>query len=256
MSDPIFVRTRYDYPSYTDYWSLVALSGYETVYVDEIDIHDREKCYIIGCLNGEWNAGWSDVQARIIFLDLEWRLDGEYPKIPGVSEVWCCDPWYARHIGAKYVPLGSHPGLLSNPRWGIEKLYDVAFMAYIYGRREHIKNQVQNAGLKIAPNGWGNERNDILQTSRMMLHVHQFDFAPTVAPQRFALAAAYRLNLVSESVTEPGIFENCVIFAPFAALRDKTKDMLAVANDNGCGDALYELLCERYTFRKCIEAAL
>ena len=53
MSDPIFVKTRYHYDSYSDFWKLVELSGFKTVYIDEIDF--SEEClYILSPMNGEY----------------------------------------------------------------------------------------------------------------------------------------------------------------------------------------------------------
>src|SRR3972149_12259759 len=53
MSDPIFVKTRYHYDPYVDFWDLVALSKFQSVYVDEMDLYDSEKLYMVSPHNGE-----------------------------------------------------------------------------------------------------------------------------------------------------------------------------------------------------------
>jgi len=186
----------------------------------------------------------------------EWRLEGEYPHPPGIAEVWTSDAWYAERVGAKYVPLGSHPGLATKIDTTIQ--YDVALMAYVYGRREGIKNDLIPHNIKIAPNAWGEVRNKLLQESAMMLHVHQFAAAPTIAPQRFALAAAYKLPLLSEAVVNSGIVSDSIAYAPYDSLVNKTKEMLDWPDNirRGLGEALYNKLCCEYSFSKCIEAAI
>lgn len=70
MSNIIFAKTRHVYQSYDDFWRLVALSGFETCYVDEID-HNRDATYIFTPTNGETLNGWDRGRARIIWWDLE-----------------------------------------------------------------------------------------------------------------------------------------------------------------------------------------
>ncbi len=130
MSDPIFARPRYDYDSYRDLYRLIDLSGFKLIFFDEID-PQSDNCYIMTIINGENNGGWVDPKARIVLWDIEWRLDGEYQRLPGVPEVWASDLWYAEHISAKYVPLGSHPGFALTPPNGQAKPYDAAMLSYM-----------------------------------------------------------------------------------------------------------------------------
>lgn len=262
MPDPIFATTRHAYDSYSDWRELVRLSGFELVYVDEIDAYDPAKTYIITPLNGEWQSGWPDATATLVWWDLEWRLDGPYPQIPGVRRTWTSDKWYAFCVGAEYVPLGSHPGLNLNPEDRDTMLWDGAMLAYMGPpRRQHIAYQLQQRGVRLAPNGWGQERHNILVHSRSMIHVHQLENAPGVAAQRLALAAAYKLPYITEAVADPGIIPSWAWFsAPYEHLAQFAHMWLSDDVDGGrfrdTGETLYHLLCEEHTFKRCVEDAL
>lgn len=250
-----FVRTRHHYDSYSDYWRLVELAGYPTCYVDEMDVQDASQCYILPLLNGEWMQGWQAPKARIIHHDIEWRLDGAYPQILGVAETWASDPWYARQIGAKYVLLGSDAHLNLHPEQTADKYFDVVLLAYMTNRRDHIAHQLSLQHVSIAPRGWNEDRHGSLIRTRAMLQVHQHDGIPTIAPQRFALAAAYHMPMISEKVCEPGSFADAVLWADYHHLAETTSQHIR-QELSPYADALYQLLCVERTFKHEIEAAL
>lgn len=253
----IFVRPRHVYDSYQDLYRLIELSDYPLIHFDELDPASNN-IYILTIVNGENEHGWKGVRARIILYDLEWRLEGTYPRIPGVSEVWAADKWYAEQIVAKYVPMGSHADLPVKPLVSREKVWDVSILSYLTYRRMHIKGQLEDAGITISPQGWQDRRHDVLEQTRLMLAVHQRDDAPTIAPQRWALTAAYRMPMLCETVHDSGIFASqYAIYAPYPDIVQmvrKYKDETNILNDYA--DALHDLLCNKYPFRKCIEAAL
>lgn len=258
MSDVIFLRPRHVYDSYSDVYRLVQLAGYPLLYFDEAQ-PDSDHTYIVLLLNGENQQGWPDARARFIWWDLEWRLDGPYPTIPGVSEVWASDAWYAQRVGARYVPMGSHAGLADGPAADGTR-YDFAMMSYFTYRRQWVRDRLLERGLTLAPNAWGEERHAVLSATRAMLHVHQLDNVNTVAPGRFALAAAYSLPVISERLDERGVFEyGCMLTSDYANLADFA-DMWLRHNEAHIladyGRALHNLLCRDHTFRKCVEAAL
>jgi hypothetical protein len=248
MTEIIFVHTAWHYKTYEDFFRLAALSGYPVIPLSELNPADDSKTYVITPLNGEWSAGWDSPRARIIHHDLEWRHAHDYPHIPGVSEVWASDAWYAMQTGARYVTLGSHPDLPLHPlpekpeppKW------DVAFLAYMNPRRAMISAQLQQMGLTIAPNGWDEQRHDILTHVRAMVHVHQWDEFRCIAPQRWAVAAAYRLPIISEE---------CFAFDEASdvnlVLRRGHEQPLAYI-----ADQLYQHLCIEKPFRKCVDAAV
>lgn len=258
MSDVLFVRPRHDYDPYIDMYRLVELSGYPLTFIDKIDASDPTKTYIISPVNGEVGQGWPDAKARIIHWQLEWEHDPPNP-IPGVSEKWTSDHWHAEKIGARFVPMGSHPELNMYPGDEPAKEYDVAFLAAPTNRRYRIWGEITERGHSIAPNGWGDARHSSLSKSRCMPIVHQWDNFKCIAPLRWALAAAYKLPIISESVNcrEPFGHEHFMTcdfdrLARFTSLH--LNDPYSNLADYGL--ALYEKLCVQMTFRKSVEAAL
>jgi hypothetical protein len=269
MSQVVFVQTRTmlqpnTYDGYRDFFRLAELSGYKTCYINEVDPASGNT-YIVTPLNGEWNHGWEgDVNAQIILWDLEWRIgESSYQWAenlltipPGVARVWASDKWYADRINAEYVPLGSHPGLVGTTT--TDQAFDVAPLAYRTGRRNAAFGQMERHGLTMVPNSWGDARDAALKASRAVVHVHQHDNVPTVAPLRFAIAAAWHKPLISEQVHERGIFEDAALYADYSVLADYTAMMVRRYPDllQRKADELHELLCVKNTFRSFVEAAL
>lgn len=268
MPDVYFVQMRtmlqpHMYDGYRDFFRLAELSGYRLCYINEVD-PASDNTYIVTPLNGEWNHGWAgDVRAQIILWDLEWRLkesDYDWPDSaletpPGVSRVWASDRWYADRINAEYVPLGSHPGLAGD---AAPVAYDVAPLAYRTGRRNTALGTLEQRGITIAPNAWGDERDALLKGSTTVLHVHQHDRVPTVAPLRFAIAAAWHKPLISEDVYDAGIFGNTVLWVDFPDLADYTAVMVRRFPHllKGKANDLHDLLCVENNFRSFVEKAL
>ena len=91
-----------------------------------------------------------------------------------------------------------------------------------------------------------------------MCHVHQLEGVYTVAAQRFALAAAYGLPLVTETLADPGIFAGKVLMTDHQHYPEFVAMWLAGDGNRlrDLGRELHYLLTEQYTFRKCVEAAL
>lgn len=260
MTEPIFVRTNYHYDPYEDWFRLAELSGYPIVMEGEID-PESANTYIVShfvCANR--TDGWPGAKARIILWQLEWEVAEKVLHTPGIAEVWTMDVEYARRIGAQYVPVGSHPGLRMNEFVPQMKLYDVAMLAYLSPRRQQIASDLALRGVKLAPRGWGGVRHRVLTQSRAMLHVHQHDSARGVACLRWAIAAAYRLPIITESLWgDPGIFEPGVhsLNRDYGGLVEFVKDVMVNWPDlQQYGDALHGLLCEYRTFRKIVDGAL
>lgn len=212
----IFARTRHVYDSYTDFWRLVELSEFPTVYVDEVDLETSGRTYISSPFNGEffplseqkrkskmvlWNLERPSASGGVAGYKehLEEHIRNKY-----IDEVIVSDSTLSKATGFKYVPLGSHPGL-GEP--GMTKSYAfVHLMCYSYRRGELFvkpeQSRTQYNGLAIAPNGWGEERHQSLQRSWFMLNVHQDDDS-YMEPLRFALATAYGLPILSETLYAP-----------------------------------------------------
>lgn len=266
MGDVYFVKTKTHYDPYRDFFKLAELSGYPVIYTDEMDVEDSSKTYIFTPLNGDTQNGWQGVKAQIILFDLEWRIgESSYEWAenllvipPGVKRVWASDKWYADKINAEYVPLGSHAGLVGDAVLNGGG-YDVALLAYLSGRRTHIAAQLQDKhGLKLAPNAWNPERDAMLKSTTAMVHVHQHDKVPTIAPLRFALAAAYKLPLISERVYEPDLFQDAVLFAEYGSLPEYAAALVKHAPTllRAWGDGLHDRLCVSNNFRSFVDRNL
>lgn len=265
MGEIIFAQPRWQYDSYQDFRALVTVSGFRLIYVDEIPREGvSENVYIVTPLNGEWEHGIV-TDGRVIWWDLEWRLDGAYPQVPGVSEVWTSDRWYSQRTETRYVPMGSHPDLRpSEPADGAAydgAAYDGAYLAYMIPRRQRIHHELRERGVRLSPTGaWGSERHAILSHATAYLHVHQLDNAPTIAPLRMIVAAAYRLPVISESVADAGIFTHTYLMTSAYAQYADFVRMWVCGDDrqrlNDYGGALHDLLCRDLTFRRCVEQAL
>ena len=256
MSGVTFVRTRHVYDSYQDWYRLIELSGYPTCYVDEIDPSRKGHTYILGTRNGEWGEGWKKPKARLIFFNLEWT---DYPPIAGIAGTWCADKWFAREIGARYVPLGGHAGLRDSADSAPEMAYDVAFLGYIIPRRQQMQHDLKQVGLTLSPSSaWGSERHTVLAGSRVYGHIHQHESKPGIPALRLVVAAAYGLPFITEQCADAGRFADVIMQAPYHYFAGFTRDWLRDEWDmlKAKGEALRGLLCEDWTFRKSVEAAL
>jgi hypothetical protein len=159
------------------------------------------------------------------------------------------------------VPIGSHIGLNLDVNDCPAKEYDVAFMAYTdIHRRKRVMDALIERGLRVAGNGWGRERHDILARSRCIVHVHQFENIPTIAPLRWCIAAAYGLPIISESVNDRRPFAaGDFMTADYDGLADFVTEQLQRENDGrleSYGYNLRNMLCRVLTFRESVERAL
>lgn len=261
MGDVIFARPRTHYDSYMDLHNLIELSGYELIYADEIDPHSDNR-YVVTMLNGDTQNGWEGATSHITLWDLEWRLDG-FALPAGVRDVWTSDCWYSQRLQqhglpCRYVPLGSHRGLNYHPDDTMPHEYDAALMAYLGPYRRSWLADRLRPRIRLAPNGWGADRDDLLRKSRSMLNIHQHEGINTVPAQRFALAAAYRLPVITEALTDGGVFDTqTVLSAGYHELADCAVAWIADGRLlHDMGEALYEKLCVENTFEKCVEAAV
>lgn len=276
VASAVFVRTRHSYDSYSDFWKLVELSGLATCYVEEIRL-DSEFTYIVTPINGEFRPHikneqervGSDRRARVIWWCLE-RPDADgIPPLkdvideiaPYIDGAWASDRTVAgMDARLTHVVLGGHPGLCPDPAalgtLGAE--YDFAHMSYAWGRRENLYMVLAGRGLRMAPIAYGQARHEILLRTRLMLNAQQYHL-PVIAPLRFAIAAAYRLPVVSERPADPyphvlghdlvGASYEEMVPAVLSALIDE--DRL-----RALGAAMHETLCERHTFRRGVEEGL
>lgn len=274
---PIFARTRHVYDSYQDFWRLVELSGFETCYVDEIDLQ-APRTYITTPMNGDF-WGWAKAdpatynhrKARIIWWNLE-RPDDHPPghtlsvtaiadaAEPWVDAIWVSDRFYATlDPRFKHVVLGSHRGLAEAPEAPLQ--FDWTHQSYAYGRRMDVYHMLRAARLKEGPNGWGVPRSETLRASRCIINVHQHEPPALIAePLRFAVAAAHSMLLISEHCADPWPLVPGTDFI----MRDVNKIAPLVLQhykefpqkDWALGSNLFTRLCIEWSFRRGVEEAL
>lgn len=260
---PTFLRTRYDYDSYVDYWRLVQLSGFPVQYIDEADLHDRSAAYIVSPMNGEWRptidhhfpGGRQRNQgATLMFWNLErpsgaggladYRRNNITLVEQGYADVvLVSDRALARATGAHFVPLGWHPEL-GKP--GKEKQFDyISLMCYSNHRSPFFVHPSQlredYGGMRMAPNGWAEERDRLLRASRFMLNVHQ-DGQPYLEPLRWSLALSYGLPIASEQVADAYPYEHGADYLSFELEK--------------CPDALHRILDFEEVVQRNFQASL
>lgn len=278
--DICFVKTRHTYDSYTDFFKLVELSGFETIFTDELDT-SRPGVYITCPMNGEWrphidNQYNKPRRAHLVLWNLErpsgsagtvhqyskscwnllngvWEDSGERAKTRFLDEIWVSDAKLAEETQMKFVPLGSDEGL-GEP--GEEKKYAFCHMSYEVGRRTHI---YKHWGIdQIGPNGWGEERDRTLKESKFALNIHQdtFNFQE---PLRFALFAAYGLPIISEDLFNqyPWTSET-MITAGYYDVVGKLKQALSEPYEKyrDMGLRARERMTGEFRFKKCVELAV
>lgn len=252
-----FCETEYHYQSYDDWYQLARLSGYEVIPIAQMDVLNPDHIYIVNHFGAVGMPGNEhEAKARIILWQLEWaKLENKEQYPSNISEVWASDKWFAEYYGARYLLLGSHKDLsLTPPDPNGNRGYDIALMMYRGPyRRGRIIGQLEEAGVKIAPDGWDAERHATLLNSRCMLHIHQHDDVATVAPLRFAIAAAYKLTLISETCKDAGKFNSVIYQVGYDDLVQRVQHLITVPL---VSERLYDFLCEENSFRKCVEGML
>lgn len=274
----VFVRTRYHYQSYVDYWRIVELSGFETCYVDEVDI-SKECVYIVSPMNGEWRPHIERQRSipRNAVL-CHWNLErpggsgglNQYRK----SNIDLVDYGYINHTiisdyalsrevpHSLYTPFGVHPDFGAENKE--PKFADFIHLSCFSQRRSFL---FENAAVPrsrigeaiIAPNSWGDVRHHWLLQSKWMLNIHQ-DGYQYMEPIRFMIAASYGLPIITETC------KDVYPYSHLAAVTQHTHDqILSVMADRvrenydewmANGNRLREYMLENYLFRDCIEGLL
>jgi hypothetical protein len=269
MTDIIFVRTRHTYDSYTDFWRLVELSGFPTIYTDQLDV-SQPGVYITAPMNGEWrphidNQAGRPRNAHLVLWNIE-RPSGSAGSVGNyaeanrdliykrhVDEVWSSDRRLAEEAMTRFVVLGSDEGL-GEP--GEQKKYAFCHMSYEVGRRKRIYDHFGPD--TIGPNCWPPERDAVLKASKFALNIHQ-DQHPFQEPLRFALFAAYGLPIVSETIYDAYPWgDDVMVFSGHDSIASKLKRLLD--DDYGrwreIGLKARDRMCKEFQFGRMVRAAV
>lgn len=278
--DLVFVRTCNTYRSYCDYWKLVELSKYPICYVQQMDL-SREVVYIISPANLELPTHIEKERVRLARCGLRkrayliwWNLErpdsgsGKLSELSGTmvansmddllkycDAVWVSDR-YLQSLDprAVHVVLGSHPGLAAiEYKRGFK--YTWCHMSQINARRQEIYKNFPKK--MIGLNAYGEERAKVLSSSMSIINVHQTPL-PIMEPLRFALAAAYKLPVFSETILEPWPLENGKDFlsAPYGELSGKVMDWSDRVDLPAFANNLHERLCSEWIFRRGVDEGI
>lgn len=271
MTEIYFVRTRHVYDSYRDFWTLVELSGFPTIYTDELDL-SKEGVYITAPLNGEWEPHVRNQMeakkrrnAHLVQWNIE-RPDGSAGSVHHYAErqwqlmhdrffdeCWVSDSQLADETGLRFVILGSDEGL-GEP--SDDKYYDFCHMSAIVPRRSGIYARFPQE--KIGPNCWPPDRDEVLKKSRFALNVHQ-DIYSYQEPLRFALFAAYGLPIVSESLVNSFPYANeYMVTASYPNLVGKMRQVLTedYSQYRDMGLRTRERMTKEFKFKSMVERAV
>ena len=276
MSDPIFVKTRYHYDPYVDFWDLVALSKFQSVYVDEMDLYDSEKLYVVSPHNGELEDFMKDKKdgkkANVYLWNLErpggsggvdnYKRDGNKLVEDGyVDKIIVSDVALATECGKNfmYVPLGSHEHFgYPGQSVFVDKEYDLIHLSCYSNNRSWMFNTPENSkldlcGLSVAGNGWGQERHERLMRSKFMLCTHQDEY-PFIEPIRYAMAAAYGLPIIGEASLSTAPYNNVFQFEKqFDFCRVARAVVERYSQFASIGLEYREKMTGELSFRRCIE---
>lgn len=255
---PTFVFPPTEYPSYMDLVRLVAMAGYEMVAPPQVHLDDPKRVYIF--TGPEGIPDCTSAQAHTIFWQMEYEGDyADQPHRLTCDELWGSDPGWCARNGARYVLLGSNPGLSMADEKRISA-YDVTMLAYMTPRRQAIRERLGH--LRWPENYPGHNslrRHQVLLSVELMLHVHQHESAtPVLAPLRLALAAAYRLPVICEDVVDRGPYDGAITWwAAYADIPRTVEGFLREPVETGAyRGGLTDLLCYEMPFKKCVEEAL
>lgn len=269
--DIVFAKPSWHYDSYTDFWTLVQLSGFEVCRIDEVQV-DKPRAYIMTPMTGpegEWethihNQLGRPHNAHLIHWCLE-RPSGaggmfEYGRSNRsriyrrvLDDVWVSDRRMSLETMLRFVVLGSDYGL-GEP--GAVKVFDFSHMSYLVNRRVDVYAQFDNR--LVGPNCWGSVRHAVLQASRFALNIHQ-DQYPFQEPLRWALFAAYGLPMLTEEVYDAYPWtEDLCVFNPYDGIVGKLKEMLAndYARWRDMGLRARDLMCKQFRFKNVVIQAV
>lgn len=241
------------YGSYRDFWSLVELSGFETVDQNS-EWLNTDDTYIVSINNGN-AAIWAQMtrKCKLILWQLERWLGTAEEYAPRIyDEVWISDRWQANELRSRgfdhvrYVPLGSHAGLGGKSE---AKQYDLAPMCYMHGKREDYINSLKRQ-YRIAPTCWPPQRDEVLAASRAGLCLHQWGHAGkqdlAVEILRAAIFCAWKL---------PMVFAPCNDYFPYQVYSLDEID-LALVDARKTAQQNFDLLCGSMCFANCVNEAI
>ncbi|MCP3684954.1 MAG: hypothetical protein GY861_20015 [bacterium] len=252
------------YDSYVDFWALVNLAGFDTCEFSDIPWDDPDRAVIFCINNGNTTEACSHHKPKAKCKVILWQM--EFPRYERgqlvgnecpdyVDEMWVSDQYHRsliRNPRCKYVFLGGHPyfgGLPTEP-----KLWDVCHMCYLYGVREAKITWLTSFGYKVAPATYDlSVRSNILSASKWGLMLHQNNIA-IKTPLRCVLFASWRLPIIADFTITPEPYQ--IFMEPLLHFDPNNSEL---SNDRLVKDVVefnYQLVSQKFPFRKCVEEAI
>lgn len=267
----VFARTRHNYESYHDFWQLVHLAGFQTCYVDEVDLSARVT-FITTMVGQEWEQMCTRQErnrryAHLILWNLE-RPAGWAKTVGGYNEkchdylshrrfdeVWISDRRLAQETELRFVVLGSHP-LLGQPSPMEDRRLAFCHLSNPTNRRVSVYKHFPPS--EIGPNCWPPERDRMLRACKFALNVHQDDH-PYQEPLRFALFAAYGLPILTETIYDSYPWsDEFMIYDKYPNLVARMLDLLKNRYERWyyIGMAARQRMVEEFEFGKVVRRAV
>lgn len=273
--DVVFAHPHHEYPSYTDYRALVDAAGFETCYVDKIDV-SRPCVYVISPHNGEYDSNrslWKDRGDEHNCILTWWSLErpdeftlgqfrGVFQRVLNdwtFDHIWDSDRWVVEEVvkdpRVTFIVLGSNKGIGKLASGEDTKYdYDVIHLSALTGHRSNILDPLSKAGIRVAPNTWGKPRHAALRSCKFLLNIHK-DSWPIMEPLRFSLGAAYGIPIITDQVNNGWPYvrggpSHCVIQKPYDELIGEVIDVVAegYGSHRAMGLRCHDMMTGEYEF--------
>jgi glycosyltransferase involved in cell wall biosynthesis len=174
--------------------------------------------------------------------DISWFNEGYLRRLNHSMEIW---DYSLRNIQnckkynltpkQYYVPLGYMPNLEKSlvnetkysPQMGRKK-YDVLFYGSSNRRRDQMIENLRKAGLRVyygQYNVWANERDKLVQQSRIVLNIHYYE-EPVLETSRLTYLLANKAFIISEPSQDAILdrnYQGLVKFAPYHKIVETCK---------------------------------
>lgn len=234
--------------SYTDVWRLVALAGFRSIELDELDLNNPDITAIFFPANGFTKTAFLNRKRKCHLI--HWNLEREIgDSVNYVDEVWVSDRHYAflaDHHKVHFVPLGGHEGL--GGELEDVKEFDFISLSYDHGVRGQYMNLTRSAGFKIAPNSFDLEQRAwLLKRSHFGLSLHQTP-VPIIEPPRYVLFACWNIPIVAETVVDPFPYVTIPWDPQCKALMAMPPETIKKVVEHN-----YSMMTGKYSFKNCVE---
>lgn len=271
-----FVKSGH-HASYTDFWRLVELSGFDIVRPEEVNL-TATGTYIFPTLDQDMMACLERApkgrrRARAVFWNLE-RPDANLRPGMDMAETyreaitqileWADEIWVFDRLirgmdeRTKFAVLGGHPELVPPAQEAVR--HDLIHIGQLTPRRIKILDTLRSK-YGVLNASWGPDRAAALASSRALIGIDRVDGLHISAPLRWAVAAATRLPILQEEAPDPYplVKDVSILMAPYGSLAKAAGtilDLWAPEDLAGIGKAAYDVCCREWTFRRGVEEAL